>query len=149
MDSLSVFITFEVVLLGRLLLILLLGCFFFCLLHLQSVMFVCFFLVSTFWGFFYQVRMPFFMLSRFFLIANDIQGTLRLTLGLVGMHLTAISMWEITKFYIRHLDYVFQIFPEKYYICFLQFPYIDFFVTISKWRPVILWSVTYLFLNYV
>ena len=38
------------------------------------------------------------MLSRFFPTAVDLQGTLHLALGLVGMHLAAASMWVLTNF---------------------------------------------------
>ncbi len=40
----------------------------------------------------------FFMYNRFSLIPIDSQGTLRLALGLVGIDLSAASLWAITKF---------------------------------------------------
>ena len=64
------------------------------------------------------------MLSRFFLTISDSHRTLNLALGLVGMHSAAASKWAVTNFHIHHLEYVFQMSPEKYRICFFHLPYI-------------------------
>ena len=56
------------------------------------------------------------MLSRFPLTAIDSHGTLHLLLGFVYTYSTATSIWTLTKFYIRHLDCLSDIFKRDVFL---------------------------------
>ena len=89
------------------------------------------------------VEFLFFISSRFSLPVIDSEGTLLLALGLIGQHTAAASMWVETK--------IFDIWSMSFWgllrsiTFFFLFPYINYYITISKWELVISWRFTFSF----
>ena len=87
--------------------------------------------------FFYLVRMLFLSYLIFFLTTCDSHKTLHLIFGFVGMHSASAFMWPVTSFHICYWEYIFQISPEEYQICFYSYCIFIASISIANWGPVI------------